>query len=85
MVDWVIGLPSWVIFYLYVAIISIDNTACVLMYVFIIGRNSDSNRLLMNGGLQLECVSFRKFNFLDRDVGGLGCRVKAVAGTLGST
>ena len=38
---------------LIVAVKCIDDAARVLMYVFIIGRNSDGNRLLLNGGLKL--------------------------------
>ena len=55
------------------------------MYVFIIGRNTDGNRLLLNGGLQIVFKRHLAMNSLDLDVGGLGGRVKAVARTLGSS
>ena len=61
------------------AIKCINDAAGVLMYVFIISRNSDGNRLFLNGSLQLGLIPcINDHSFLDPDVGGLGCRVKAV-------
>ena len=64
----------------------INDTFSVGVYVFIIGRNSDGNRLYRNGGLSQGLRIFiNSISMFDFDVGGLGSRVEAVGGGIITT
>ena len=61
-----------------VAIVCINDSTCVGVYVFIIGRNSGGNWLLLNPCFHLGSnVSILKTYIFDSYAGGLGGRVEA--------
>ena len=72
--------------YLNEAIGCINDACSVRVYIFIIGRNSDGNRLLLNAGLELwKIIAIEETLDFDFDVGSLGSRVDAVGGVIATT
>ena len=72
---------DFLVFFAGVFVIITEYTLRKETYLYSIGCNCDSNRLLLNTGLQRGCVVFSRLNLVfDFNVGGLRGLVLAVVG-----